>query len=140
MILPHASSHIVIMPIWLVPLKARYGLHRPDRDAARPSTSSVVTTGPRPARSHDTLGAIIDALSECSESEWKAAEAQRVWERPAEELLKFTALPCRMAAAYFRVLHFHSHRGAGIEPGLHARAFPQFRGGKVMVGSRSRLQ
>jgi hypothetical protein len=63
-------------------------------------------------RSHDTLGAIIDALSERSESEWKAGEAQRVLERPATELLKFTAPPCRMAAAYFRVLHFHSHRGS----------------------------
>jgi hypothetical protein len=81
----------------------------------------------RPARSHDTLGAIIDALSERSESEWKAGEAQRVWERPATELLKFTAPPCRMAAAYFRVLHFHSHRGsawlgAGIEPGRPERS------------------
>lgn len=97
----------------------------------------------RPARSHDTLGAIIDALSERSESEWKAGEAQRVWERPATELLKFTAPPCRMAAAYFRVLHFHSHRGSARESnpaGLNARAFPQSRGGKVTVGSRSRLQ
>lgn len=107
----------------------------PVRAPSQASTSAVVT-----ARSHDTLGAIIDALSECSESEWKAADAQRVWERPAEELLKFTALPCRMAAAYFRVLHFHSHRGAGIEPGLHGRAFPQSHGGKVVVGSRSCLQ
>lgn len=48
---------------------------------------------PRPVCSHDTLGKIIDALSVCSESEWKAAQVERVWERPAVELLKFTARP-----------------------------------------------
>lgn len=63
----------------------------------------------------------------CSESEWKAAQVVRVWERPAEQLLKFTArrppaLPSPACVRYgsallprLCVLHFHSHR-AGVEP------------------------
>jgi hypothetical protein len=67
--------------------------------------------------SHDTHAKIINALSVCSESEWKAAQVERVWERPAEELLKFTALPPTLLSLSLS-LSLPVHYGSGLLPCL----------------------
>lgn len=94
-----------------------------------------------PACSHDTLAAWDNGCAVSTQREKMESSGQRVWERPGGQLLKVTAVPCGMAAAYFIQLVALSliprraapRRTAGIEPGLHGRTFPQYRGGKVMV-------
>lgn len=98
----------------------------------QPNTSVVVA-----ARSHDTLGASQNAARVNGKQPRHRGCGKG---QPRSFSSSHSAVPYGSGLLPRAALSLTPRRGAGIEPGLHGRAFPQSRGGKVMVGSRSRLQ